>query len=460
METSYSIDKSYGEYYLLLPLIGIMIYLSITYAQEYIFLIPLFLFGILVLFLLKSICKGLWVHLYLLLCITFFENDPGLQLIEIPFYLFSVGLALYFLTQLFQGKLLIVTTLDKLFLLLHLLIPYSIIIGIINSSSIYLAIGESTYFFGLLAYFPIRSHYSDERFRKILFFVVCFIFLYVIARNLIFYREILIQSTLGWQTQKARVSTNELILLASSLFSLSGAINLNQIKFRIPLFGLFLLFALGLILTQSRGYWLAFFLGIFSMFIFSNRELKLRLISSFSILSILGFSLIAVFLGDYFQLVIEGLAARFSSIGSGKLDISLLERLYESQTVLNLILNNPISGYGFGYPFSKKLLFYDYFISTPYVHNGYLAAWFKFGLIGILLFISIFLLAFTSSIKLYRTSGSVLTRTISLAITSIIAGMLLVNNTSPQTLSFDSILFLSLFCSFLSSESSNPRLDE
>lgn len=59
-------------------------------------------------------------------------------------------------------------------------------------------------------------------------------------------------------------------------------------------------------------------------------------------------------------------------------------------------------GYGLGVEFTKKILFYDYFIPTSYVHLGYLATWYKFGIFGLLLNLYIWIYTLIKSAQLYK----------------------------------------------------------
>ena len=148
--------------------------------------------------------------------------------------------------------------------------------------------------------------------------------------------------------------------------------------------GAFILFFSGLILTQSRGYWLAFLLGAGFMFLFLDGNHKKRLIlvtlGGSASLALLAF----IFLQDIFLLVTSGLAERLLSLQTATTaDISLVNRFRETATVWEHIRVNPILGYGMG-------VGYDFFDITngvtetdAFVHNGYVSLWFKYGIIGL-----------------------------------------------------------------------------
>ena len=142
--------------------------------------------------------------------------------------------------------------------------------------------------------------------------------------------------------------------------------------------------------------------------------------------------------------------------------------------MLGKILDNPIAGYGLGVEFIRFYFFENYHLLTSYVHNGYLAVWYKFGLPGLFVFLGIAFQILKKGFRLFRLSRYATnsdsavnsvesTQTIStliplkiqtilsLSIVSLMSGMLLVNITSPQFLAFDSILVMTIMAAFLSS---------
>ena len=399
---------------------------------------------------------GSFILLYIASAATFFENEPGVQPIELPFYTLTVLLSGYLLFQLLRGDVKIETSLDKLFLFLLLLIPYGVITGLIHGASIYKAFGETTYFFGVLAYFPLRQHLNRGNFTRLLQGIVLLFVAYVLIRNLINYRQLLIQAVLPWQAENARAAANEFIIMfGACLFMSAAAITTSRIR-QIVFTACFILLIGGLVLTQSRGYWLAFFVGALIIFFVIDKDGKKRILLTFLVVGSSALAIALVFFGDLFSIVSNALIERFQSIGTGKLDVSLQERFLESKTVFQLMLQNPIAGYGIGFEYTKKLLVDDFFIQASYVHNGYLAAWLKFGILGLFAFLALWFTCIRNAIRIYRhPNSSLIVKIIALTITGTISGVLLVNNTSPQVLTFESILFLALFGAYLSQHITN-----
>ncbi|WP_428235434.1 O-antigen ligase family protein [Gracilimonas sp.] len=449
--------KRYTEYSLLVSILCTIFALIIFKTEELSPVLLLFVAITPLIIYLGSQKKGAFLILYLLLCITFLENNEGIEPIEIPFYFASCLLVGYAGLKIITGNIIIETTLDRLFLFLSVLIPFAVLYGIVNGSSPYTAMGEATNYFGVYLYFPVREHIKHKAFRKVVFWVLLVFMAFVAIRNLYFYREILIQATLPWQAENARVAANEFILLFGCCLSVSfAAITKHPVK-QIIFTGLFVITLGMLILTQSRGYWIAFFMGLLLIFAVIHKRGKIKITYTAIILLTTVVTIASIYFSGLFSTVMEGLANRFQSLASGKLDISLLERYLESKTVLNLISFNPIAGYGFGYTYTKKILFFDHFIETSYVHNGYLAAWFKFGIMGLLTILSIWILNIKYGIQVYRKSPTLSHKAVAITIAGTVFGLLFVNNTSPQVLTFESLLIVVLGSTFLSNQITELR---
>lgn len=444
--------SDYLEYLILTLVVFVFTALLVLFGEKNSYLyLPVFGIASFILYLSSNV-KGFLPLIYILSSVSFFENNAGIEPSEIPFYLLSLIIIGYTLLQFVAGQIIVESLLDKLFLLLLFLLPYGVFLGIFNGASPYMAIGETTNFFGVLIYFPLKSHFSKKRFTYFLSTIVLFLILYVLIRNLINYRQLLVQAVLSWQAENARVAANEFILVFGSCLFMSAAAITRSKLFQLFFTFCFVSFIGALILTQSRGYWIAFFIAFIVIFSFIESKGKFKIIITFCVLLISFLVFASLFFGNFLELVFSGLSSRFKTLGSGKLDISLQERVLEAKTIFKMVIHNPISGYGFGYLYTKKILFYDHFELTSYVHNGYLATWFKLGLPGLFTIVSIWIVCIKESLRLYKESLDSFPKVLSLAFAGTVSGVILVNNTSPQILTFESMLFLTIFCAYLSSK--------
>lgn len=389
---------------------------------------------------------------YFLVLPLYLENPEGVTTGQAIFLAYTILLAFFFLyLPIISGRLKLETTLDKLFLLFTLMLPFASVLGLLNGASAYAAFGEITYYAGVFVYFAFRYYMDNALFQKSLIFLIFLILSYVLARNAYYYQEIIMQAYLPWQVEKARVASNEVLILFFSTLCTVAFVYLNDFKYKIAAL-LFLGIAVAsLVLTQSRGYWLAYAIAFFLTFLLVKRRKKIQMALYFSAILILVIGIAKIYFSTYFDLIITALILRFESIAtSTQADISVLERIDESTTVLSKIFMNPIAGYGLGTEYIKFIYFERIHISTSYIHNGYLAAWFKFGLFGLLLILGICISIFRSAYKIFRENNKIVHKILSLTIIATLAGMMFVNNTSPQFLAFDSFLLLTIMAVYCS----------
>jgi O-antigen ligase len=143
-----------------------------------------------------------------------------------------------------------------------------------------------------------------------------------------------------------------------------------------------------LIITKARGYWIDAAFGIFILMLIIERHHKLRLSALISIGPIVAFALITLAFGNLGFLLIEGVIDRFSTLETAAVtDISLVNRFNEAAHVWDKIQRNPFLGYGLGAEFSFYNWIYRSTLTGTFIHNGYVALWFKLGLPGLLLMI-------------------------------------------------------------------------
>ena len=145
----------------------------------------------------------------------------------------------------------------------------------------------------------------------------------------------------------------------------------------------------GLLLTQSRGYWLAFLLGTLVMFFLVEARYRRRmlLLAGLGLAALIGIGF--AFFGAYMDLLLGGLLDRLASVGSAaSTDVSLINRFREAKTVMSHVVKNPVLGYGMGVPYSFYDIAHQATDYDAFVHNGYVSLWYKFGLwgLGLMLF--------------------------------------------------------------------------
>ena len=320
------------------------------------------------------------------------NNESGFQVREILYaiYLYSV-LALWYAHRLFITKesFLQLRTDHSLWLFL-ILLPMTLPLTVIFNGSLNGAVSELFSLSLLALYFPLKETAARYQWgTRGLVITVIAVGALVSIRNLYEYGLMLGRVTQTWQVETGRVVTNDNLLMVSSLFCLALLVYVkNKKTFLLGAAGFVLTFG-GLILTQSRGYWVAFLVGAVVLFILSDNKHRGYMLvwggAGLAFLTAAGFLLA----GPFMSILVEGLASRLVSIGSASTaDLSLVNRFGEAATVMEYIRANPILGYGMGVSYYYYDIAHQSTHFDALVHNGYVGLWYKFGLwgLGLLLF--------------------------------------------------------------------------
>ncbi len=448
-----SISNNISSIEVALLALGLTLLSTLSYFFLDILGVILFLIFSIVLFLIPFLrrIEGSFLLIYFFSALFVIDRRDGIPIIEIPFFILSLILILYVYYSIIIGSIKLENSFDYAFLLFHILIPYGVLVGNINGAEFYSTISEIKYFIGIYTYFPLRRYLTKPNFRKMLMSILILILAYVLIRNFYYYQKIILQAVVSWQAEKARVATNELIIVSGlSIFLSYYSLSHNKV-IQIFSYLLFFLFLLSLIITQSRGFWIAAFLSSCSIFVLSTKESKKRIFVSFFItLTIVTLSAF-IFFNDLVYLIVNALSERFQSIGSGTQDTSLYDRWLETKTIFSLVIQNPIAGYGLGTEFTRKVVVFDHFIRTSYIHNGYLAVFYKFGILGFFLTSFIWYKIVREGTKTLLSQKNANSRIILTGIIGIVIGMFLLNLTSPIFLYFEGTLITTLFSAYVSS---------
>jgi O-antigen ligase len=213
---------------------------------------------------------------------------------------------------------------------------------------------------------------------------------YVLLRNVLKYEDIVASAQYAYEVATGRAVTNESLLLVPAVLALTYSLFQHKWRLKLTYAAIFILFFGGLILTQSRGYWIGFLVGAVVLFwiIPGRQKLYLTSLGTATIAVVLAIGFMA--LGNVVFLLAFGILERlFSIFSAGTQDLSLINRFLETAGVWKVIRLNPILGYGMGVPYRVYDAIHEVTMIKAFVHNGYVALWFKFGLwgLGMVLFV-------------------------------------------------------------------------
>jgi O-antigen ligase len=336
--------------------------------------------------------------------------QEGIQPAEIGFALYYAGFLLHwYVTRLFVRRervvrdgadaalafFLVYLAVSPLLTSLYVSDPATVLSDLINFSF-------------LAFFFPFRE--ACERSRRgpwVLVGILVLLGTYAMGQNLLLLNRTFTDATALWQIARGRIAMNEMPLLVGALFALVLSLAVRPRAYRLGFLLLFGALTAALIAAQSRAYYVDFVLGLLVLGVAIGRVHRRALLTS-SVVGVAGLVAIAfLFLGDYVMLVTYGLIDRALSIGTATTDdISLINRFFETEAAWALVLQNPVLGYGPGTVFGFFDAIYQETWVKPYVHNGYLMLWFKFGIVGLLAILVVWARAIAVSFRTARDAAT------------------------------------------------------
>ncbi|MEK7728301.1 MAG: O-antigen ligase family protein [candidate division KSB1 bacterium] len=198
-------------------------------------------------------------------------------------------------------------------------------------------------------------------------------------------------------------------------------------------------FALALIITFARGYWIAAALGVLAIFWLLPARDKTRMTIYFGILTLITIGVVFIFFGDLAEFFLKTISSRFHTVGGAVQDKSFANRLAEWQAVFAQIKANPVLGYGLGKTYSYNALI-PIEMPTWYVHNTFLFVWYKIGLFGLIALVLFLAGMLARGLHIYRTNNDKFLKAFSLGLVGCIIALVVVSFSSPQFIEKDSSL--------------------
>lgn len=343
------------------------------------------------------------------------DFEEGLDVQEILFGLYYLSFLghWYFKNVLLEQRRLLNSITDRLAVFILLWVALYVPLSFAFGGDPIAIRGEVLAFTFLGFYFPVKSMVARTKNGvRILFLVLVWAGLFVTVRNFALLQQLLSEATMAWQiTQKGRIATNEILIVVPGFAVLSWALLSGRLRAKAIGYALFLILAFGLVMTQSRGYWVAFALGIAVIILALERRRKVELLVVGAAGILFSITLVFYLFGENALLLAAGLFNRILSLATAATeDISLINRFLESKTVLTRILENPVLGHGMGIPYS----YHDPTIAgtrtRPFIHNGFLSLWYRFGIVGLVSVCAFWFISIRTGFSLARRKGPVWNR--------------------------------------------------
>lgn len=377
--------------------------------------------------------------------------EKGIQVSEVLYGLYYLGfLAHWFFTRLILGGgRVFERTEDAVLFAFLVLIIITVPVTVVFGGSLGGVARELLSFSVLAFYWPVKEAVTRYKHGlEVMVGVVLFIGTFVLIRNFLNYQEIIASASYAWQITRGRAVTNEGLLMVPAILGISFFLYARSRTVRWSSVVAVVVFFAGLILTQSRGYWVAFLFGSGILFLLVPWTKKFKLAATAALAGLGAFAIGAYLFGDVLVLILTGLFDRFLSIATAVgADDSLRTRFSESAAVWEMIRVNPILGYGMGVDYR----YYDFTVDVSYtrafIHNGYLSLWFKFGIWGLCMVLFFLGTSVKRAYSVFRSAGTDMTvAATSLSIVCSFAAFSLVAITSNPFYLSDRMFLFAVLC--------------
>ena len=315
------------------------------------------------------------------------SNETGFQAVEIIYavYLFVVFVTWFLRSTLLELKAILTQTSDWSLAIFLGMLPLTLLLTYFFRGDFLTATSELISLSMLLVYFPIKHIIANDKHGpKLILISVVAMCTVVAISNSFEYASDLSNAIALSQVAGSRVVVNDSLLMCGSIMSLTLLVFARTpLSFFLSLIALATTFA-GLIMTQARGAWLAFLLGVISLILLVRTSDRIRILTIGAILSVLIIGVGYVLIGPFLNVILEGIGERFGSISTAVTqDLSLVNRFRETSAVLEKIMVNPLIGYGPGVSYLFFDIVHQYTDTDSFVHNGYIGLWYKYGVWGL-----------------------------------------------------------------------------
>jgi O-antigen ligase len=299
-------------------------------------------------------------------------------------------------------------------------------------------------------FFPLRDYYrkNNNGLRNILI-MFGILGLMIGIYNLNLYRNKMILATQFFQVWGSRVATTEQVFMFCILIIISIIFLIKSKKIQFILLGCLGIYFAGLILSFTRSYFAFTLLGMSVMWLLFNKNDKKKMLFWAFGLTVIGIFCIYVVFDDLIKTIFEAFLSRFTGM-KGR-DMSLTQRVIETEAILKQIMENPVLGWGLGAKFRRYDIFYETHILSYYAHNGYLYLWYKLGILGITSYMVFYICQLYTTIKNAIYEKNIFKKNISFAFSFIFVSFIFISITSPQFYHKPSILILSIMWAYTSS---------
>lgn len=333
---------------------------------------------------------------------------------------------------------------DKMILSALGLSVINLFISLMNGTPPLTWVREWLLFLNILYYFPWREHLTEERHINIFFVCHATVFIVIGGTNLYQYVKAANNVIYAFQIWTSRKMMNTHIFMCATLFAILSGLYALRGRTKLIMLGLAGFYGVVVVVSFSRGFWLS---GIFAIIVilWVLDKRKLALFSLYGMLGAVIFTFaVQIVFPDKAAFIFRVLKMRLASSATGTQDISLLSRYIETQAILALVQQYPLSGFGLGSSFSAYDPIERVRYTAIFIHNGYLYIWVKLGLPFFIAYFSFWAYMTRRAYRVARTTSLPMAKILASGCAACMTAFWLLNTTSSISEGRDGFYCLSI----------------
>jgi O-antigen ligase len=361
------------------------------------------------------------------------ERSEGITPLEIAVGLYLYGyLGYWFFRAVFiERKPIFTHRADRYLVAFLLLCTVSVVLLLAAQSRIDYWFRELLTLSTFLLCFPARDAMRTERGVAAVFGAFALMVGSLAVINIVRYRASTLAANYLWELWGGRQAFGTALFAFLAVAAVSLHAHVEGMRRRTATLMIATVAAIALGTTFYRGFWIGALLAGAMLVLLVNRRQKLRLVTTAATLAGLGTLLMFIVAGDLALSIVRALFVRLSSSGNALADISIANRIAESQTVLRLVSESPLVGHGLGVWFHHLNIITRTTEVVMYVHNVYLYLLLEVGALGLVLFGMFYYAVIREGVRMSRAGGmSPLRLAIVRASVAMLAGFLFVGTNS------------------------------
>ncbi|MBR9978200.1 MAG: hypothetical protein KFH87_08945 [Bacteroidetes bacterium] len=268
----------------------------------------------------------------------------------------------------------------------------------------YVWLREMAVLSSVLMFIPI-AHECDTRTKQYIVGAVLLLTLAILAtKNIFLYKQRVVAAVWMWQVGASRASDTFYLVFSLAVLGMVPLLAARRKLMVLFWAGILVVGITSTVLSFYRTIWVTALASYALMFMMLGRDIRRRMLKYAAVVALLVVAAYPLFLEDVISVDVlwRSISSRFISIGDYRIDVSVENRHAEARAILGDIGGHWFLGKGMSVPAHFTKLTSMTTIEPTWTHNGFAWALRHFGIVGIFLLFTAWLLFAWRAFRLTR----------------------------------------------------------